>query len=113
MYVNPRGCVLSSRVGSASLLVGVILIGAAAMLAATSASAEDVAASALPALSTGFLVWSLSGAFGLLVGMFASRRAIRAATRSASADPARPAGHAGAASADRYHTALETVEESA
>ncbi len=93
------------------MLVGVILIGAAAMLAAT--SAEGTSLPSLPALSTGFLVWSLSGAFGLLAGMIASHHGRRSATRAASAHPALPVGYTETAAADGFHAALETVEESA
>lgn len=102
---------MSSRVGPTCLLVGVILIGAAAVLATAVGPAERATAWAPPALSTGFLVWSLTGALGLLVGMIASQRGRRSAAGVPTVLAKVPTG--ASVPADRFRTVFEHAEDPA
>ncbi len=111
---------MSSRLGLASLALGVILIGAAVVLPA---SADGPAPSAAPSVvaafstfSAGFAVWSLCGVLGLLVGVIASRRSSAPPLRDIPpwepiVTPSRAVTAAPAA--DRFGIRFEPVEDSA
>lgn len=109
---------MSSRLGPASLALGLILIGAAIVVTASADGAS--AAPSVPAdfsnFSAGFAVWSLCGVLGLLVGLIASRRSAAPPLRDIPSwaplvtpsprDTAAPA-------ADRFGIRFEPVEDSA
>lgn len=115
--MNPWGCTLSSRLGPVCLAIGVILIGAAVVMAANADSTAQSATVPSPAVfSTGFLVWSTCGLLGLLAGLIAARRTRTAPVRhdAASREFAAPTATTSTVPVvARFGTVLETVEGSA
>lgn len=108
---------MSSRLGPVGLTLGVILIGVATFVtASTDPPVQSAAHMSSTAFSTGFVVWSSVGLLGLLIGLVASRRVRPAPSsivspRESVATSSRTA--AAASVPGRFGIAFEPVEDSA